>query len=82
MIKDKNLYSECKLYYGECEQCRDNYIGERIQRQSSVGRNMIILTKSEPAERIKRNNENIFKCKILCPALPQNTLGRNFYCVI
>ena len=30
-IKDKNLYPACKIYYGECEQCGDNYIGETVR---------------------------------------------------
>ena len=29
-IKDKKLYPACKIYYGECEQCGDNCIGETV----------------------------------------------------
>ena len=30
-IKDKNLYPACKIYYGECEHCGDNNIGETVR---------------------------------------------------
>ena len=29
--KDKNLHLACKTYYGECEHCRENYIGETVR---------------------------------------------------
>ena len=30
-IKDRNLYPACKIYYEECQYCRDKYIGETVQ---------------------------------------------------
>ena len=29
-IKDKNLYPACKIYYVECQHCREKYIGETV----------------------------------------------------
>ena len=51
----------CKIYYGEREHCRDNYIGEAV-------RNTVTLWsehnnpdhKSEPAEHFKRNIDHVF----------------------
>ena len=27
-LKDKNLYPSCKIYYGKCKQCGEDYVGE------------------------------------------------------
>ena len=35
-IKDKNLYPACKIYYGECEHCGDNYIRETVQNSHQM----------------------------------------------
>ena len=51
----------CKIYYGEREHCRDNYVGEAV-------RNTVTLWsehnnpdhKSEPAEHFKRNIDHVF----------------------
>ena len=29
-VKNKSLYPAYKIYYGECEHCRDNYTGETV----------------------------------------------------
>ena len=78
-IKDKNLYPACKIYYGKCEHCGDNYIGETY---------VITVTrwsehdnpdhKSEPVEHIKRNIDHLFNWKILCPAPSQKHLRKKF----
>ena len=78
-IKDKNLYPACKKYYGECEQCGDNYISETVRRNTVTrwwGHNNPDH-KSEPAEHIKRNIDHIFKWKILGPTPSQKNLMKN-----
>ena len=77
-IKDKNLYPACKKYYGECEQCRDNYISETVRNTVTRwwGHNNPDH-KSEPAEHIKRNIDHIFKWKILGPTPSQKNLMKN-----
>ena len=44
-IKDKHLHPACKIYFGECEQCRNNYISKTVGNTVTppVGRNIIIL---------------------------------------
>ena len=60
-IKDKNLYPACKIYYGECEHCRDNYIGEAVRNTvTRWSEHNNPDHKSEPAEHIKRNIDHVF----------------------
>ena len=77
-FKDENLYPACKIYYGECEQCWDNSIGETVwntvthwSEHNNLGH------KSEPAEHIKRNIKHVYKWKILWPAPSQKQLRKN-----
>ena len=42
-IKDKNLYPVCKIYYGECEHCRDNYIGETVRNTVNTLKEILIM---------------------------------------
>ena len=76
-IKDKNLYPACKIYYGECQHCRDNYIGETARNTVTRWSEHNPDHKSEPAEHIKRNIEHVFNWKILCPAPSQKHLRKN-----
>ena len=77
-IKDENLYPACKIYYGECEHCRDNYIEETVRNTVTQwsGHNNPDY-KSEPAEHIKRNIDHVFNWKVLCPAPSQKHLRKN-----
>ena len=76
-IKYENLYPACKICYGECEHCGDNYIGETV-------RNVVTRWsehnnpdhKSEPAKHIKKNIDHVFNCKMLCPAHSQKDLRK------
>ena len=77
-IKDKNLYPACKMYYGKCEHCGDNYIGETVRNtvtrwseHNNTGH------KSEPAEHIKGNVDHVFNWKILCPAHSKKHLRKD-----
>ena len=77
-IKDKNLYSACKIYYGECKQCGDNYTGETVRNTATRWLEHNNLDhKSEPAEHIKRNIDHLLKWKILCLAPSQKHLRKN-----
>ena len=42
-IKDKNLYPVCKIYYGEYEHCRDNYIGETVRNTVNTLKEILIM---------------------------------------
>ena len=77
-IKDKNLYPACKIYYGECEHCGDNYIEETVRNTVTQWLEYNNpYHKSEPAEHIKRKIDHLFNWKILCPAPSQKHLRRN-----
>ena len=77
-IKDKNLYPACKRYYGECEHCRDYYIGETVQNTVAWrSEHNNPDHKSEPARHIKRNIDHVFNWKILCQASSQKHLRKN-----
>ena len=77
-IRDKNPYSACKIYYGECEHCKDNYIGETVRntvtRWSEYNKPD---HKSGLAEHIKRNIDHVFNWKISCPASSQKHFKKN-----
>ena len=76
--KDKNRYPACTIYYGECEQCGDNYTDEAVWNTLTrwLERNNPDH-KSEPAEHMKRNIEHVFKWKLSCPAPSQRHLRKN-----
>ena len=77
-IKDKNLYPACKIYYGECEHCRDNYIEETVRNTvTRWSEHNNPDHKSELAEHIKRNIDHVFNWKILCLAPSQKHLRKN-----
>ena len=71
------MYLACKIYYGECDHCGDNYLGETwrntVTRWSEYNNPD---RKSELAEHIKRNINRIFNQKILCPAPSQKHLRK------
>ena len=72
------MYPAWKIYYGECEQCRDNYIGDTVRNTvTHWSEHNKPDYKSEPAEHIKRNIAHVFKWKILCPATSQKHLRKN-----
>ena len=77
-INDKNLYPACKIYYGECEYCGDNYIEETVRntftRWSEYNNS---YHESEPTEHIKRKIDHLFNWKILLTAPSQKHLRRN-----
>ena len=55
-IKDESLYPACKIYYGGCEQCRDNYIGETVRNTiTRWSEHNNSDHKSEPAEHINES---------------------------
>ena len=77
-IKDKNQYPACKIYYGECKHCGDNYIGQKVRNTvTRWSKHNNPDHKSEPAEHVKRNIAHVFNWKILCPAPSQKHLGKN-----
>ena len=81
-IKDKNLYPACKIYYGEREQCGDNYIGETVPNTVTPwSEHNKLDNRSEPGEQIKRNIEHVFKWKILCPAPSKKHLKKNLQAI-
>ena len=77
-IRDKNPYSACKIYYGECEHCGDNYIGETVRNTvTRWSEHNNPDHKSELAEHIKRNIDHVFNWKISCPASSQKHFKKN-----
>ena len=66
------------MYYEECEQCGDYYIGETVRNKvTRWSEHNNPDYKSEPVEHIKRNIDHVFKWKILCPAPSQKHLRKN-----
>ena len=54
-IKDKNLYQACRIYYGECEHYRYNYIGETVKNTvTRWSEHNNPDHKSDPTEHIKK----------------------------
>ena len=77
-IKDKNPYPACKIYWGECEHCKDNYIGEPVRNTvTRWSEHNNPDHKSELAEHIKRNIDHVFNWKISCPDPSQKHLRKN-----
>ena len=88
-IKDKNLYPACKIYYGECEHCGDNYIGETVRNTvTRWSEHNNPDHKSELAEHIKRNIDHVFNIQLedFMPSFftetSQEELRSSFYCII
>ena len=82
-IKDKNLYPACKIYYGECEHCRDNSIEEAVRNTvTRWSEHNNPDHKSELAEHIKRNIDHLVNWKILCPASSQKHLSKNLEAIL
>ena len=71
------MYPKCKIYYGEYEQCKNNYIGETVRNTVTHWLEHNPDQKSEPAEHIKRNIDHVFKWKILCPASSHKRLRKS-----
>ena len=57
-IKGKNLDPACKIYYGECEQCGNNYIGETVRNTAT--RCWKILSKPPSQKYLRKNLGAIF----------------------
>ena len=73
--KDKNLYTVCKIYYGDWEKCGDYYKGGTVRNTvTRWSEHNNCDYKSEPAERIKRNIEHVFKWKMLCSETQRKNL--------
>ena len=79
-IKGKNLDPACKIYYGECEQCGNNYIGETVR--NTVTRCWKILCKP-PSQKYLRKNLGAIFIALYKPSLkdqkslPRLMLSRN-----
>ena len=66
-LKDKILYPTCKIYYGKCKKCGEDYVGETkgncITRWKEHGNP---THKFEPARHINNHAEHEFEWSILC----------------
>ena len=68
-LKDKNLYPSCKIYYGKCKQCGEDYVGETKRNCITRWREHDNPThKSEPARHMNKHVEHEFEWSILCNA--------------
>ena len=68
-LKDKNLYPSCKIYYGKCKQCGEDYVGETKRNYVTHWREHDNPThKSETARHRKNHVEHGFEWSILCNA--------------
>ena len=77
-FKDKNLYPSCKIYYGKCKQCGEDYVGEMKRKCITCWREHDNSThKSEPARHINNRVEHEFKWSILCKAPTKEHLRKN-----
>ena len=82
-IKDKNLYPTCKIYFGKCEHCGDNYIGETYVIQSPDGQSMIILITNQNRLNTLKEILIIYSIgRFYAQLIHRNISGRNFYCII
>ena len=73
------MYPACKIYYGVCEHCRDNYIGKTVRNTvTRCSEHNNSNHKSEPAEHIKINIDHVFKWKVLSQLPHRNISGRTF----
>ena len=73
------LYPVCKIYYGECEYCGDNYIGETVWNTvTRWSKHNNPDRKSEPAENIKRDIDHVLNWIALCAAPSKKHLRKNF----
>ena len=85
-IKYRNLYPACKIYYGECEHCGDNYIGKTVRNTSPNGWNIIIMITSQNQlntlkEMLIMYSIGRFYTQLLHRNTPEE-LTSNFYCII
>ena len=68
-LKNKNLYRSCKIYYGKCKQCGEDYVGETKRNYITHWREHDNPThKSETARHRKNHVERGFESSILCNA--------------
>ena len=77
-LKGKNLYPSCKIYYGKCKQCGQDYVGETKRNCITRWREHSNPTnKSEPARHIISNVEHEFEWNVLCHAPTNKNLRKN-----
>ena len=76
-LKDKKLYSACKIYYGVCE-CGEDYIGETKRNTITRWSEHDNATKdSEPARHLNKHINHVFTWKILCHASKKTDIRKN-----
>ena len=78
-LKDENLYPSCKIYYGKCKQCGEDYVGETKRNCITLWREHDNPThKSEPARHINNHVEYEFEWSILYNTPIKDHLRKNF----